>query len=285
MHKLSNNKENDKIMGMKTNKVVITMKFIDIHTHMLPNIDDGSKSIEMTLNMLRMSSETGTKKIVFTPHYFKYKKFPYTKEELQAKFNEVKELVKENNIDLEVYLGQEVNMFSSIVDKLEQKEILTINDSKYVLVEIPYKNAEPIKLAEEVIYDLKVSGFVPIIAHPERYDDLLRNPHKLSEWVEQGCLLQVNRESIMEKKAKSVYKFVHKLLKNQMVHFVASDSHRDNTRTPVLNDVYECISSQYGKDYTDDIFYNNQLNVLNNKDIVSKHTVIKKQSILEKMFG
>lgn len=184
---------------------------IDIHTHILPNVDDGADSNELALYLLKQEIKEGVTKVILTPHQNKQS---LDKEGLTKKFNEFKELVKD--LPLELYLGSEVYYYSGLKEDLDNNKILTLNDSKYVLVEFSTRVEYNIK---DILYDLSIKGYKPIIAHIERYDYLTYDDYfEISKYA----LIQVNSKSFFQKNYKKICKF---LLKNSLIDFVASDCH------------------------------------------------------------
>lgn len=167
---------------------------VDIHSHIIPGIDDGSKTMEMTLEMLRNAEKDGTKEIVATPHYLL--------EYGESRIDEVKEMVRNLNEVLEkeevavkVYSGQEVYFTERIVEDYLEHNIGTINDSRYMLIEFYMDN----KFNEnifDILYELQVRDIVPIVAHPERYRYFKEKPELINRFIEQGYLFQLNSGSL-----------------------------------------------------------------------------------------
>lgn len=212
---------------------------IDIHSHILPGIDDGSKKISMTLDMIKRASLDGTTDIVATPHYRKgYFYVPY--KEVKEIATNINKLVKEEGIDCNIHYGQEVYYSESIIEDLENGEIGTINDGQYMLVEFPMR-----RIPEEAIdymYELKLRNITPIIAHPERYKDFMNDITKINEFINEGCLFQMNAGSILGEFGNEVKKCAEKLVKNRIYNFIGSDAHNDTTRKTGISDALYTIS-------------------------------------------
>ncbi|MFR9239393.1 MAG: tyrosine-protein phosphatase [Clostridium baratii] len=212
---------------------------IDIHSHILPGIDDGSKKISMTLDMVKRASLDGTTDIVATPHYRKgYFYVPY--KEVKEIATNLNKLVKEEGIDCNIHYGQEVYYSENIIEDLENEEIGTINGGQYMLVEFPMR-----RIPEEAIdymYELKLRNITPIIAHPERYNYFMKDITKINEFINEGCLFQMNAGSILGEFGSEVKKCAEKLIKNRIYNFIGSDAHNDTSRKTGISDAFYYIS-------------------------------------------
>ena len=199
---------------------------IDFHSHIIPEIDDGSISIEDTMLIIEEAKRAGFSKIISTSHYVSNQ---YEFDE--ASRRQFLELIKigANNlgIDIEFFLGSEIYASYDMVQLIKEHQASTINDTKYVLFELPMQNELP--NLKKVIYDLIGNGYRPIIAHPERYSYVKENPNWLIQYIEIGVLFQSNYASIIGLYGKQAQKTVKQLLKNNMIHFLGSDVHRPET--------------------------------------------------------
>ncbi len=211
----------------------------DMHTHILYGVDDGADSREISNYLLTQARQNGIERIVLTPHQNEELK---RSEELKERFKIFKEEFKDFNIDF--YLGSEIYYYDSMIKDLDNKELLTINDTKYILVEFSTRMETDIA---SIIYDLIVRGYKPIVAHIERYhylelkdyDDIKKN----------GALIQVNSKSFLNKAYKKQLKY---LLKNKLIDFISSDCH-NKTRDLDFTDSKKLISKKY-KDQYDKLF-------------------------------
>ena len=225
----------------------------DIHTHVLPLVDDGSGSVETSLNMLRFMVEDGVTDVVLTPHYRgKYNK---TARELTSLFNQFKKQVLDAGINVNLYVGQEVFRTEDLIDLVESKEVLTLNDTNYVLVEFPYHERIDV---EEIVYDIVASGYTPVIAHIERYGYLSIDDVVAIKSF--GALIQVNATAVLGDAPKYANKMVKKLLKAGLVDFVASDAHEN--RQPNLKDAHTLVKKKYGENYANALFTENAKKIL-----------------------
>lgn len=217
---------------------------IDIHTHILPGVDDGAKDMSMAIEMLRDAIKTGVTDIILTPHYYKQdpKKDVLIKETFKALQNEV----LNNAMPIKLYLGREVYFKESL---LEIAKELTIEQTPYILVEFSTRIEQSI---EETIFNLGVLKLKPIVAHIERYPYL-----KKADYIsikKTGGLIQVNAESLIGFEGFRKRKLMKFLFKEKLVDIVASDCHNTTTRKPNLDKAYQKVFKKYGKAYADKLF-------------------------------
>ena len=197
---------------------------IDIHTHILHGIDDGSESLEISLNQLKIMKDAGVDKVVFTPHYIR-NSYHNTKDIIEKKFAEIVEAVREQNIDIKLYHAAEVYLEKDIMQDI-QRENFTINNTKYVLVETSLTEFPPDLY--EILYQLVVKGYKPILAHPERYSNVANNFRLAEDLMNRNIYLQINGGSILGNYGKHVQKAALNLLEYGYAHFLASDNHCKN---------------------------------------------------------
>ena len=233
---------------------------IDFHSHILPGIDDGSRSIEQTIRMLKEAKEAGFTKIISTSHYIE----GYYESD-EAERTELLNEVQKNISGIELYLGNEIYITNNMINLIQNKKASTINNSKYVLFEFPL-SAKSMN-DKEVVYRLIENGFVPVIAHPERYSYVQDNPEYIEELAEMGALFQANYGSIIGMYGKKAEKTLKKLLKNDLIRFFGSDSHRIDqvyTKMPkILKKLHKVLSDEEIEEFT----VINPQKVLNNEDI------------------
>lgn len=247
---------------------------IDIHSHILPGIDDGSKKISMTLDMIKRASVDGTTDIVATPHYRKgYFYVPY--KEVKEIATNINKLVKSEGIDCNIHYGQEVYYSESIIEDLENGEIGTINGGKYMLVEFPMRRVP--EEAIDYMYELKLRGITPIIAHPERYKDFMNDITKINEFINEGCLFQMNAGSILGEFGSEVKKCAEKLVKHRIYNFIGSDAHNDTSRKTGIFDALYSISKM-DKDLEKNI-RESSIRLLNNDYVEFIGNEIKKKKL------
>lgn len=253
---------------------------IDIHSHILPGIDDGSRSKEMTLEMLRQAVKDGTKKIVATPHFCRgYGESTY--EEVKELVKDVRKLAKEEEINIDIYHGQEVYYSESMLNDYNEGVIGTINDSKYMLFEFPM-TVEPDEEAFNIIYELQLKGLVLILAHPERYKFVINSPEKINRFIDEGILFQLNSGSLEGKFGDKVKKTANILVENGIYNFIGSDAHNDSSRkTGVSNGAM--LAAKKNKIY-EDLFLKSTEEVLSNLDVCFMGERIKKKKSIFSFF-
>ncbi|WP_370774196.1 tyrosine-protein phosphatase [Clostridium sp.] len=246
---------------------------VDIHSHIINGIDDGSKSIEMTINMLKKSEESGTTDIIATPHFMRGR-FEVEYKEVIEKVEELKKIVKENNIDINIYAGQEVYYSKNLLEYYNDKIIGTINNTKYMLIELPMLDFD-IDEVINTIYELQIRGIVPIIAHPERYKQFIKKPSMINSLIKEGMLFQMNTGSIVGDFGKDVKKTAAKYLEHNVYSFIGSDAHRDRGRDTDISEALNILELPQKKE-----FINNGKVMLQNGDVEFKGTTVKEKKFL-----
>lgn len=213
---------------------------IDIHSHILPSVDDGSKDMEMSIEMARMYLENRIGKVIATPHYIEGID-NNSREDNRARLEELKLELKKQQIDLEVLLGNEVLVSLEMLEKLDRGEISTLNGSRYVLIEFPMFDIP--MYTEDIIYELLIKGYVPIIAHPERNLRIMEDPNILYNYIKNGALAQLNLPSLEGKYGNKIKETAKILLRHNMIHFVATDSHSNRNRSPNVDRSLDILRS------------------------------------------
>lgn len=237
---------------------------IDIHSHMLPNIDDGSRSIEETFNLIKEAKNVGFEAIISTSHYME-NHYETDTPEREVWMNAIYENLQAKNIDMKLYMGNEIYLSENLVNLLEQGKASTINDTCYVLFEMPL-NAEPMNLYQ-VVYEMLQNKLVPILAHPERYKFVQRDPELIYDLIQNGVLMQANYGSIIGEYGEKAQKLVKRLLENNMIHFLGTDVHRQNTIYPKIPQILSEINEIVGEETLEKLTTTNPKLVLNNKKI------------------
>ncbi len=248
---------------------------IDIHNHILYGIDDGSASIEKSIDMIKKAKQIGITDLILTPHYMEdgYKN---DKKDLELKFNLLKKNLEKESVKIGLYLGEEIFVFPELKNSLMDNKVISLNNSRYVLIELPL--FEEIDYFEEVIFELCSEGYVPIIAHPERYFSSFKSLDKLESYIERGALLQINANSLVERYGKEPKKVAKMLLKKNMVHFVASDAH-SRGGYKMLEESLKVLEKLVGEETFKRITIDNQKCVLEDKEINIKCLDDKKSKI------
>lgn len=238
----------------------------DIHCHIIPGVDDGADSISETVEMLNIAIANRTKGVFCTPH----SNIPgaygnYWDEKLEARYNAIAAEIRKRNLPIEIYKGQEIFLAGDFLERIKNNELISLNGTKYMLVELhPFEKEFS---AYKKLAALKSEGYVPIVAHPERYAFIIENKDAIGNIKELGCLIQVNKGSLKGRFGEAVKRTSHRVLADRLADFVASDAHSPYRRTPNLTDVHEMISTEYSADYADFLLKINPRNVIKNKPI------------------
>jgi protein-tyrosine phosphatase len=195
---------------------------VDMHSHLLPAIDDGSKSIEESLQLIQQLQKLGYRKLITTPHIMNdfYKNTP---EIIYTKLNDLKKILEEQQIDLEIEAAAEYYLDEWFINQIQKGEKLLTFGNKYILFETNFYN-KPAQLFD-VIFNLQSQGYKPVFAHPERYFYLHTNFKTLEKIAERGVFLQLNLNSLSGYYAKPAQDLAEKMIDQQLVHFVGSDCH------------------------------------------------------------
>lgn len=233
---------------------------IDIHSHIVFDVDDGPKTIEDSRALLEESYRQGVRTIISTSHRRKGM-FETPEAKIEENFKQVQELAKEIADDLTVLYGAEIYYTSDILDKLEQGEIPRLADSQYALIE--FSMITPYKEIHTALSNVLRLGVTPVVAHIERYHCLENDEKKVRDLINMGCYTQINSSSVLKPKLfGDTYKFMKKraqfFLEKDLVHFVASDMHNLDPRPPYMQEAYQIISKKYGESHAEQLFRKNQ---------------------------
>lgn len=197
---------------------------VDIHSHLLYGIDDGVKTIEESIKILKELEEYGYTDIILTPHYIKNSKYNSPVSENKKRLETLKEKLKEENIKINLYLGNEIYIDSEIYDLLHNNEIYSLNNKGYLLIELPMSGE--FNNYREIFHDLIRNGYKVIFAHPERYTSIQNDFNIIYELEKTGVIFQSNIESIIGAYGDRAKKTIKRLLKEKKVTFLATDIHR-----------------------------------------------------------
>lgn len=217
---------------------------IDLHCHILPGVDDGAQTIEDSLDMARYAVKQGITHILCTPHH-NNGKYMNPKNEIIERVALLQERFDQEQIPITLLEGQEVRLTTLLMEDLAQDRLLfTDLDDTYILIEFP-SNSIP-DSAENIFYQLLDKGKIPVIVHPERNAGFIKEPIRLTEFLDMGCLAQLTAPSYVGKFGKEIQKTAKLMVENRMVQMVASDAHGINKRNFYLKEAYEAISKDHG---------------------------------------
>lgn len=238
---------------------------VDFHNHILHNVDDGSKNIDQSLNMIKTASDQGITKIIQTVHYQHPKMENKNTEHsfLLNRMNELQEKIYDCNINIELFLGAEVYYLPNLVSLIDIP-FVTLGDGKFMLIEFS-TNIYP-QGYENQFYELQINGITPIVAHPERYRFIQNDIKIIEDWLDRGYLIQVDAGSLLGCFGDLTKKTSEKLIDNSFVHFIGSDAHNDKRRNFCLKNAYDIVSDRISKKYVNYLI-GNSLKILQSKDI------------------
>ncbi len=229
---------------------------IDIHSHVLPEVDDGSRAFALSLGMLQTARAQGVTHIILTPHF--RKPFLESKQSLKKIFDEFCQQVKNQGLDVELFLGQEIRFNKRVPSMLDAGELITLNDGKYILVEFSLLKRTDSEDIVDVVYGLKKQGYIPIVAHLERYSYV--DMDVACQIKNVGGLIQINAGSLVNENGFAVKRKATVFLKNGLVDFVASDIHEN--RKYSMGKAFKKISKKFGEEVANDLFINNAKKII-----------------------
>lgn len=234
---------------------------VDIHSHLIPNVDDGSKSVEETFMLIKEADRAGITDIILTPHYI-VNSYEQNANTLILLKDKLQQILDKDKINVKLHIGMEVYITDNLIDLLKQNKLLTLANSKYLLMELPLNTN--VQYLDMVIFKLIENNIIPIIAHPERYKFVQEDPSKARELIDSGCLIQSNIGSILGIYGKKAKKTIKYLLKNDLINFIATDTHRKNTIYPLLEKGIKKIEKITGKEKAEELTNLNVQKILNN---------------------
>lgn len=240
---------------------------IDIHTHIIPRIDDGSDSRADSLDMARMAVESGVTALVATPHcnmegYYDN----FNTRELVRAFANLSVWIQDEGIHLEVFPGMEIYFSEDLPQKIEKKKVIGLNHSRYYLIEFPF-DISAARMRENLNAVLELGYVVPVVAHPERYYCVQREPQIVYSLIMDGCLTQVNKGSIAGRFGDEPFVAAMELLEYNLVGCVASDAHTPYRRTTHLQDAYAFLEENYSPEYAELMLQHNPEKIIGNRRI------------------
>ena len=253
---------------------------IDFHTHVLPNIDDGARNIDETFNLLVEAKQAGFEAIIATSRYME-NYYETDTPEKEVLINLIYQHLKKYNLGIKIYLGNEIYLSSNIIKLLEEGKASTINDTSYVLFELPI-NTEPENLYE-MINEMRKCKLVPVLAHPEKYTFIQKEPELLYNLISEGVLMQVNYGSIVGESGKKAQLLVEKMYENNMVHLLGTDVQRSSTIYNQIPEILEILENYIGEEKLEQLTTINPKLVLKNKRIFVTEPTSIEMSLKEKI--
>ena len=238
---------------------------IDIHSHIIPEIDDGPPDWNTSLEMCRIAAEDGVTTMVASPHMLDGM-YNVKRDIILSKVDELQERLRQKHIDLVVLPGADVHVDVDLVDLLQRGELVTINDTgKYILIEFPHEVLPP--SVDKLLFSIRVAGVTPIITHPERHYIVQKKPELVYQWAAAGNLIQVTAASLTGDMGKSAKECSLKFLKQGIIHLVASDAHSATWRPPGLSSAYKLIAEHLSEDEANQIFVTRPRMIIEGKEL------------------
>ncbi|MCF7616345.1 MULTISPECIES: tyrosine-protein phosphatase [Bacillus subtilis group] len=235
---------------------------IDIHCHILAALDDGARCMNDSIEMAKKAVSQGVHTIIATPHH-RAGICEHEEEEILAGVSALKARLKQENIPLNILPGQEIRLYGELKDDLVRGRLLSLSNTKYVLIELPYHHVP--RYAEKLLFDIQLNGFIPVIAHPERNMEIMENPNLLYRLVKNGAYVQVTCSSLAGRFGRNIKKLARRFIEADLVHFIASDAHNLTTRSFLFDE----LENEYGPDLLS-MFIENAGLLLKNRDIPKK---------------
>lgn len=236
---------------------------IDLHAHVLPGVDDGPETWTEAMEIVAMAADDGIRHIVSTSHMWPEGPYANKRAELLRLTAELQERVRAASLPVTIHPGAEVYLSPDTARGLEGGQVLTYGDAgRYVLIELPA--AEVPRWAEQVLFDIQLRGITPIIAHPERNREIMRQPERLAAWVERGILAQITASSLYVKPFAKTAKY---LIRHGMAHFIATDTHGVKRRPPVLSRCRQKLEELVGAEGARRLLLENPKHVIEGKPL------------------
>lgn len=235
--------------------------FIDIHNHSLYGVDDGAGGFEESIELLKEAYRQQIGAVILTPHY-RHGMFGYPLEKIEEHYRQL--LAAAEEIGIRIYIGCEYHVDSGIEEAFRCGRCHTLADSDYILTE--YSGQSEYSDIAKYTKRLLLNGYVPVIAHVERYACLREAPELCVELSDMGAMIQVNADSVLGLEGKAVQKFAKKMLKNRWVDIIASDTHDGKVRANHMAQCYGYIAKKYGESYANRLFIHNPGKIIQAKN-------------------
>ena len=250
---------------------------IDLHNHVLPGIDDGSPNLSVSMNMIRTASEQGITDIVNTVHFQhpKMDMIPVAMDDIMLRIEALQKEISSAGLNVKLHIGAEVFFLPNLLE-LKENPLCTFGNGKYMLIE--FQMWELPEIHREILFDLKMAGVTPIIAHPERYEPVQKDIHLVHQWIQAGCLMQIDAGSLNGTLGKSAEKSAIQIIENRMCHFIGSDAHNDGRRNFCLETALEHVTALTDESFSD-LLIQNAYKVLKGESIEQNHIIAEPKKI------
>lgn len=245
---------------------------IDTHCHIVFGVDDGAQTLEDAIAMLKVAQADGMTNVISTSHCVPGIKFENDKEVLTPIYNEIVAEMKRLDMNIEFHLGSELMLTPKAIKWLKEKRIATLNDSKWVLCEIPWNKNLQFEIDEDqALRSVLELGYKVIIAHPERYPQVHADYGKLDYWKSIGCFFQINSTSLLDPTREVNYRLAWRMMEDGYCDVIATDAHRhQGTRTNKLSSIYSIIQEKYGEQEAKRLMVDNPLRLIKNETLIRR---------------
>lgn len=238
------------------------MNLIDIHSHILPGIDDGARDKKEALEMFRIAADEGICQMIATPH-FHYRRGHASPEKIRQTVSEMQKLLEEKKIPIKLHTGNELYYTHELLETVKAGEALTMADSDYVLLEFS-PETERLRI-QNAVYEFLNEGYYPIIAHIERYQAFLKHQDFAESISAMGAYFQINAGSLFGNAGWTAKRFVKAMLKKGLIQFVATDAHDTDKRCPAFGKTSDWIVKKYGESELQEYLYENPRMIIENR--------------------
>lgn len=237
----------------------------DIHCHILPGIDDGSASMEESLAMARTAISSGVTAMAATPHFRGTQDSLAALPRIYARYQQLCQALSRARIPLELYPGAEILCLPETARLAKQKQLPTLGETDYVLAEFFFDETQA--FMDEMLSHLGAQGYRPVVAHPERYEAVQRDPAIVERWFRRGCVIQLNKGSVLGAFGSRVQKTAAIFLNNGLAHLIASDAHGPQRRTTDMRLLRQRLEARYDEAYVRILLEENPRRLIHGQDM------------------
>lgn len=241
---------------------------VDIHCHILPDLDDGASNMDEALEMARMAYRSGVKDLIATPHFTGFVGEHQRIEQIRRTFTEMTAAMKEADIPLRLHAGAEILCTPETPELARLHGLPTLGDTNYVLAEFFFD--ESFDFMDTMLSDIAQCGYRIVVAHPERYSAIQRDPRLLQRWARLGYVLQMNKGSVLGAFGSRAQDTANEILRLGLAHLFASDAHSYHHRTPHMSQLRHWVTEHCDEGYAEILLERNPRRVLEGRPMVGQ---------------